>query len=520
MSLSREDQLDHGEEKAGAIFVEDAAATGNHDEVVATIAKDLLPDVPLNLDPEFERKLVRKIDLRLLTMLMALYLLNYIDRGNITYAAVTSFKKDLKLNSTQYATLIAIFYAAYIPTIIPSNILIAKAKRPSLLMAGCMCAWAVVSGCQGATHSFGQAMATRIFLAITEAPFFAAAAFQMSCFYTKKELGKRVSILFIASFIAGIVSGLMAAGIVSGMEGKAGLPAWRWLFIIEGAINIPIAILALFVLPDYPQTTRWLSPEEKKLAVYRLAQQNVSTHTAAVEDEMTVRQALRAAVSDPSTWLLAFLCMSVLAASSYAFYLPTIVAGLGFKHIVSILLTAPPYAFVAFVSITNSWHADKTGERWRHICVGPVVTAVGIIIAMTTTNIGARYLAIFLILTVQTSYGIGLAWVQTSVPGPPLKKAVTYAIVLVFVNISPIWSSYLYPAEDGPRFLRANGYNLAMCCISLSLATIHRFRLKWLNKKLDQAEADDLREEGTAMGTRTKQLLKRYQIEPTYRYLL
>jgi len=326
--------------------------------------------------------------------------------------------------------------------------------------------------------------------------------------------------MYSASLFSGAISGLLATAITSGMEGKAGLASWRWLFIIEGSMTIPVAAIAFFVLPDYPQTTRWLSPEEKKLAMFRMARQNISSKTDATEVDMTIRQAIKAALLDPSTYLIWFAILMLNSAASFNTYFPQIIATLGYSHVISLLLTAPPCALAAILSILNSWHADKTGERYYHALIGQVVAIIGFIISITTHGTGPRYFACFLMYQVYCSFGVLFSWVQTSTPGPPLKKAVVVAVVNIGCNIAGIYTSYLYPAEDAPKYLPANIANIVFACACMGFASIHRWRLGKLNKQLDQAELIDMENEGIAIGTESKKLLKRLQIEPTYRYTL
>ncbi len=120
-------------------------------------------------------------------------------------------------------------------------------------------------------------------------------------------------------------------------------------------MTIPVACLAYFVLPDYPQTTRWLSPEEKKLAMYRIAAQNLSVQTDATNVDMTIREAIKSALLDPSTYLIWFAILMLNSAASFGSYFPQIIASeyegrdrltanlaLGYNSVISLLLTAPP----------------------------------------------------------------------------------------------------------------------------------------------------------------------------------
>ena len=133
-----------------------------------------------------------------------------------------------------------------------------------------MVIWGVISGATAGVQNFAGIASVRFFLGFIEAAYFPGCLYYLSCWYTRKELGFRTALLYSGSLISGAFSGLIAAGITGNLDGNLGLRAWRWLFIIEGAITVVIAAGAYFLLPDFPRTTRWLSDDEKELAVWRL----------------------------------------------------------------------------------------------------------------------------------------------------------------------------------------------------------------------------------------------------------
>lgn len=133
-----------------------------------------------------------------------------------------------------------------------------------------MVLWGILSVLTGMTHNFGSALLARFLLGFVEAAFFPGALFLLSKWYTKKELGLRTAILFCGNLSSNAFGGLLAAGVLDSMQGKLGYAAWRWLFFIEGALTIVVAIIAIFVLPDFPATTPWLTPAERRLAERRM----------------------------------------------------------------------------------------------------------------------------------------------------------------------------------------------------------------------------------------------------------
>ena len=217
-----------------------------------------------------EKHLVRKIDARLLPMVILMYIMNYLDRNNIAAARLAGLEAELKLTSTQYETCVSILFVGYVLMQLPSNLFLNKVGKPGLYLPTVMIVWGVISGATGGVKSFGGLVTIRFFLGFVEAAYFPGCLFFLSSWYTRKELAFRTSLLYSGSLLSGAFSGLIAAGITRGLNGSRGLLAWRWLFIIEGSITVVIAFAAYFVLPNFPRTTTWLTEEERQLAVWRL----------------------------------------------------------------------------------------------------------------------------------------------------------------------------------------------------------------------------------------------------------
>jgi MFS family permease len=135
---------------------------------------------------------------------------------------------DLNLHGQEFATLLSILYVGYITMQVPSNMFLDRIGKPSLYLPACMVVWGVISCLTGITHNFTGALLTRFFLGFVEAAFFPGALYLLSKWYTKKELGLRNAILFCGNLLSNAFGGLLAAGILDGMQGKLGHAAWRW----------------------------------------------------------------------------------------------------------------------------------------------------------------------------------------------------------------------------------------------------------------------------------------------------
>jgi signal transduction histidine kinase len=283
----------------------------------------------------------------------------------------------------------------------------------------------------------------------------------------------------------------MASGILSGLQGKLGHAAWRWLFFIEGALTIFVATVAIFILPDFPTTTKWLSPQERALAIRRM-EEDASGMGDNGEDSnnASALQGLWMAVTDWRVWFMALALTALTVALSFNAYFPTLTTTLGFNRTVSLLLCAPPFVFAAIVAFCLSRHSDKVQERFFHIAGSMGLGLVGFIIAISTMNTAARYISLFLMAQMYASLVVMLAWISNSFPRPTAKRAVTLALINAFSQLGNVAGSYVWPSNWGMSY--RNSYAICISCTGTALVMVWVFRmeLQRMNRKLDERERE------------------------------
>ncbi|KAK6592025.1 pantothenate transporter [Botrytis cinerea] len=398
-------------------LVEDAFSTPAKPNGAPAYVRNLAPEDRKRI----ETSLRRKVDTRLLPMIVLIYIMNYLDRNNIAAAKLAGLETDLNLTGDQFQT-----------------------------SPGCL--------------------------------------YYLSAWYTRKELVKRTALLYSGSLLSGAFSGLITAGITHGLDGAKGLRAWRWLFIVEGSITIFIALFAFFILPDLPRTTSWLSEDEKELAAWRL-EEDIGQDDWVDSKQQTFLHGAKLAAKDPKAWLLLATIYGFTSAGTVTTLFPSVVKGLGRGNIESLLLTTPPYLIAVIAILCNAWHADASGERYLHIAGPPVLAFISFAIAAGTTKFAPRYLAMCLMVGANYSgYVVALSWISNVLPRPPSKRAAALAGINALSNVAQIYSPYLYPSSDAPRYAKAMYVNLSMSVVSIIFATILRFHLVRLNKKLDRGE--------------------------------
>ncbi|KAF9632825.1 putative vitamin h transporter protein [Lasiodiplodia theobromae] len=416
-------------------------------------------------DPE-EIALVRKLDWRIMPTLWCMYFLNYLDRNAIAQARLNDLEDDLDLHGSQYNTAISILFVGYLLMQIPSNMFMSSKKvRPSIYMGICMGAWAVVSACTAL---------------VAEAPFYPGALFMLSLFYTRKEIATRISILYSGNILATAFSGLIAAAVFGTVDGAHGLKGWRWLFIIEGILTFSISLLSLFTLADHPLSTRWLTPRERELAHARIARDTVSA-----ENDRGARAGFMQAIRDPRLYLFCFMQNMHLSACGFNNFFPTVVETLGFNSTITLVLTCPPYLVSGAVGILVGWTSGRYNERTWHVTVCMGAAVVGFVIACATLNTAARYIACFLFAS--GAYAVNsviLGWVSATLGQTSEKKGVSLSVVNVVANASYIYTAYLYPKSDGPRYVIGMGANAGFAFATIASAWVMRVWLMSTNKKI------------------------------------
>ncbi|EFQ88833.1 hypothetical protein PTT_15113 [Pyrenophora teres f. teres 0-1] len=329
-------------------------------------------------DDNYNKKLNRRLDLRVLPLCCWVYLLNFLDRGNIGNARVLNEETDDDMLSNTgltprgYALTVTLFSVAYTVFEVPSNYVMKHYIRPSLWLGILLFAWgALTIGFAGVKNS-ATIIALRFLIGVFEAGFFPGIVYFITIWYRYNERAVRIALVIAFCNLAGAFGGAIAFG-VGHINGAAGLQGFRWLFIIEGIITLLSAFLLIFFLPDYPTRAKWLSPAEKKFAADRLTERG-----GGYNQEHASRKEILDTCFSPRMLLhyIAYIA-DVVPQGSFTFFTPTIVTGLGYTSIQAQLLTVPPWVVGFFIAITISYSADHFNARGWHITITSLVGGAG-----------------------------------------------------------------------------------------------------------------------------------------------
>ncbi|KAJ3800406.1 major facilitator superfamily domain-containing protein [Lentinula aff. detonsa] len=423
-----------------------------------------------------ERSLLKKLDGRMY-LLGVIYILNYIDRQNIAVARLRGFEEDLGLQGSQYATCLGIVYVGYLLTQVPSNMCLEYVGRPSMYLSSCMVLWGFVSMLTGAARGFYDALIARFCLGFVEAAFFPGALLLISKWYKRDEIGQRTAYLANGLLIANATGSILASGILEVMDNAYGIAAWRWLFFIEGALTISVAICAMYILPDFPKTSSgWLSAAEQTLAIRR-------TQEEYTVDESSVHpfEGLWLAISDKKVWSLAIILGLHAFSSSFHIYFPTLMQTIGYDPIFTLLICVPPWltAIVAVIIVTR--HSDRSSERYWHITASMGIALVGYVVAISTMNPVVRYISFFFMTQIHAGYVCFMAWASTSVSDPPSKRASALALINTGGVLANIFVPYAWPSSWGPDYSKSFGICIFANFLTVTACWVFRRHLITLN---------------------------------------
>ncbi|KAF8458761.1 MFS general substrate transporter [Gautieria morchelliformis] len=386
----------------------------------------LPPAPPLELTLDQERKLYRKIDLRLMPILILMYIVSAMDAVNIGNAKVAGLATQLNLVGNQFNIALAYCFCQC-----PANLLLKKI-RPSRWLPGLTLGWGIVMTVMGLVKTYPQLICTRIFLGVFEAGLFPG-VFRVGLFVGRAGL----SLGF---------SGLLAF-IIGYMNGVRGLEGWSWIFILEGSATVVVGILAAFILVDFPATAGFLNPEERAYIVRKMKYDN---STVGEEEKFAIRY-VWAALFDWQLWPQIIIYMSISAPR------------FGYSTSVSQLLTVPVYSIATIVALFFGYYSDKLRRRFPFILAGQLMLLVGLAIEISPAPGGGGMSAV---------PGV-VSWLGNNMAGQ-YKRGVGMAVHVGLGNTSRLIATNVFRTQDAPRYILGYSVELifmgiGICCSAVTI---------------------------------------------------
>lgn len=325
---------------------------------------------------------------RLIPFLFLLYVVAYLDRVNVGFAAL-DMNRDLGFSAAVYGLGSGIFFVSYTLLEVPSNLMLARVGA-GVWIARIMLTWGLVSAAMAFVQDATTFYILRFLLGAAEAGFFPGIIYYLTQWFPARERARAIALFMTGTAIAGVIGGPLSSALLV-LDGVGGLQGWQWLFIVEG---LPAVILAPIVwrrLDKGPATAHWLTEAERRWLTGTLAAEQVA--------RPHVHGTLKAVFASGQLWTLTGIYFSlVLAIYGVSFWLPQILQGLGTTSSATIaLVSAIPYVAAAVTMVIVGGHSDRTGERRRHVAIATLTAAAGFALAaMVPTSLGLSLAALSL----------------------------------------------------------------------------------------------------------------------------
>ncbi|KAI5359926.1 putative major facilitator superfamily, MFS transporter superfamily [Septoria linicola] len=436
-----------------------------------------------------DRRLMRKVDAWLIPWLCLVYLLCFLDRTNIGNARLAGMEKDLDMSGHDYNVALTIFFVSYAGAEPFTNLLLKKVG-PRVFFTAVVLTWGLCMMCMGLVNSYSGLLVARFFLGITEAGLFPGVNYYLSCWYKRSELGLRLSIFFANAALAGSFGGLLAAAIAK-MDGLGGKAGWAWIFIIEGLATMIVGVLCWWMIFDWSDSARFLNHEDRLRIRHRLASDNQSN-----SGEHYDKRHIASALKDWKCWAYCITEMgNFMPLYAFSLFLPTIVAGMGYSGTHAQLLTVPPYAVAATLTVFIGWLADRTQQRG--ICNMSVVCfgIVGFSMLLATDNPRVQYCGTFLgAMGIYPTIPNNLTWAANNTEGM-YRRGILLGVVVGWGNLNGIVSSNIYMTTEKPRYTTGHAVVLAYLIVcEFGGSALIRTMLARENSKRRSGERDRMLE--------------------------
>ncbi|KAI0399358.1 major facilitator superfamily domain-containing protein [Xylaria palmicola] len=413
-------------------------------------------------DGKMDRRVLWKLDTRIIPILALLFLCSFFDRTNVGNARLYGLEDEIRITDHQYDTGLAVYYATYIFGEIPSN-LILKKVTPSVWLPCLALVWGVVAMSTGFIKNYGHFVTVRALLGLCEGGLLPGMILYLSGIYRRRELAVRIGIFYTAASLSGAFGGLLARAI-SELGGRGGLSRWRWIFIIFGLFTISVSFVSFWLLPNGVATAWFLTPEEREFAVRRLHAQGAGG--GGREQEETERFAwseVRRGVFNWQTWLSASAYFGILSGLySFGLFLPTIIRDLGYTANEAQLWSVIPYAVAAVATLCTAYLSDHFRVRGIIMLGSLPIAIIGYAVIANTHIVSVKYGMTFLMATgLYSSVPPVLGWLSNNSAGH-YKRATTSALQLAIANAGGFVAVFIYPRAQGPQYHRGHTIVLSL----------------------------------------------------------
>ncbi|KAI0880855.1 putative allantoate permease [Annulohypoxylon maeteangense] len=450
---------------------------------VAAVSNGAGDDVVGNIDKNEARRILRRIDWRIMPLLFLTYALNFMDKTILSSAAVFGLRQDTHLKGSNYSWVSSVFYFGYFLWAYPTTLLIARLPIAKYLAVNAF-VWGAVVALTAACTNFGGLITVRFFLGVAEATVSPALMFITSTWYTRDEIPTRTGIWFAGNSVGGIVSSLLAYGLGHITDN---VHPWRWMFIVLGIATFLLGFGVLFLLPDTISNASFLTPQERQWAGDRV----VIAGTGRTEKTTWKWDQTVECLQDPKTWLIwsiALLCQIPNGGTQN--FANLVITSFGFTSLQSTLINIP-YSLISVMAISGTGWLAGHFRSLNCILIGliviPPVVGSALIGKRGSIPHGASLFGYFLLSTGPAALPLLLSLIQSNYRGVTKKMTMTAMLFIAYCT-GNIVGPQLFKSTEEPTYDTA--FRAIMICYALvvCLAAVLRLYLQFVNTRRQREE--------------------------------
>jgi ACS family tartrate transporter-like MFS transporter len=318
-----------------------------------------------------ERSTIRKVFWRIIPYCFVIYVVSYIDRANIGYAAL-QMNQEMALSSEAFGFAAGIFFIGYFLFEVPSNVALNR-YGPRIWISRILVTWGVIATATAFVQTAPQLYILRFLLGVAEAGFFPGIIIYLTYWFRAKEQATTVALFIAAIPVSYLVGAPLSTFIMDHVSGF-GLSGWRWMLILEGAPAVLAGVFNYYFMTDRPEQAKWLEPAQRTWLAAELEKDHIARQDVK-------HLSVMAAITNPKVLYLSVIqFIYQLGNLGIGLWMPQIIKGLSSKlsNFEVGLVAMLPYAFATVVMVLWSRHSDKTGERQKHSALPLLVAAIAL----------------------------------------------------------------------------------------------------------------------------------------------
>lgn len=345
----------------------------------------------------YERRLYGKIAWHILPLVALGYIVNFLDRTNVSFAALT-MNKDVGLSASEFGFGAGILFFSYCLFEVPSNIALYKFGA-RMWLARIMITWGLISGATIFVSGPYSYYVLRFLLGAAEAGYFPGVAFYFTLWFPK-EYRARIFAWFLLAIPVSTSIGAPISTALLEMHGMLGLAGWKWMFLVEAAPALLIGVAMFIFMCDGPETASWLTEQEKSYVINRVA----------TEPKHRERRRLLESLKDTRVVMMAAIEFCFLVGSyGIAIFMPLIFKTHGFGNIGIGWLTAVANIIACVGMMLWAKYVDRSGKPLLHLGMNCLVSGLGLILAIATQSFIPAYIGLTIAL-VGTNTARAVQW--------------------------------------------------------------------------------------------------------------